>query len=175
MRQVTARATRRRKADPLVSPNANDQDRANRVPWPPLLYLALVTAAFVLERAVPVELRWAHALKWPGIVMAVVGLTLLLGATGYFKVLGTNVNPAGRALKLATGGFYRYTRNPMYLGGCLLFAGLGLALPSVWLVVLVPIVAAALRQLAILPEEQYLVRRFGDEYQAYRSRVRRWL
>ncbi|MGR9902769.1 methyltransferase family protein, partial [Escherichia coli] len=95
--------------------------------------LVLVVAAYALERNAPAELRSADVLRLPGIGLGIAGLALLFGATGYFKWIGTNVNPAGRALKLATGGIYQYTRNPMYVGGCLMFAGLGLAIPSVWL------------------------------------------
>jgi protein-S-isoprenylcysteine O-methyltransferase Ste14 len=29
--------------------------------------------------------------------------------------------------------------------------------------------------LVILPEEEYLTRRFGEDYERYRARVRRWI
>lgn len=151
------------------------QDRANRIPWPPLLYGGLFALAYALEKLAPVDMRWASALRLPGIAVAIAGLAIALAGAGFFKLIGTNINPAGQALKLATGCIYRYTRNPMYLGALVLFTGLGLAIPSVWLIVLVPFVAAALRQLAILPEEAYLARRFGDAYRDYQTKVRRWI
>jgi protein-S-isoprenylcysteine O-methyltransferase Ste14 len=40
---------------------------------------------------------------------------------------------------------------------------------------LVPVGVAALFWGAILPEERYLSAKFGDEYDNYRRRVRRWL
>jgi protein-S-isoprenylcysteine O-methyltransferase Ste14 len=44
-----------------------------------------------------------------------------------------------------------------------------------WVLVLTPVAAWMLQRLAILPEEAYLERKFGDDYLAYKRRVRRWL
>ena len=135
----------------------------------------MAVVAWALERAVPLDLPAARLLWWPGAVIAAAGLAIGVAGAGFFKMIGTPVNPIGTPLKLATGGVYRFTRNPMYLGACVLFVGLGLMLDSGWLLVLVPLVVLGLRQLAIMPEEAYLRRRFGAEYAAYCARVRRWL
>ena len=68
-----------------------------------------------------------------------------------------------------------FTRNPMYLGMVVSCVGLAFALGSAWLVILAMLLPLALRKLAIEPEEAYLSRRFGAEYDTYRARVRRWL
>jgi protein-S-isoprenylcysteine O-methyltransferase Ste14 len=72
-------------------------------------------------------------------------------------------------------GIYRISRNPMYLGAVLAFAGFGLARHWTWLIVLTPVMAAAIQRLAIVREEAYLERRFGAAYLDYKSRVRRWI
>ena len=89
--------------------------------------------------------------------------------------VGTNVLPTQPTLALALDGPYRFTRNPLYL------AAIGVALGvSLWvdglipLLLLVPMILI-LRWGIVLREEQYLARKFGPEYEAYRSRVRRWL
>ncbi len=43
-----------------------------------------------------------------------------------------------------------------------------------WLILLAPVMAIALNYLAIEREENYLARRFGADYDAYRTRVGRW-
>ena len=48
-------------------------------------------------------------------------------------------------------------------------------LMDAWILALTPVCAWLLQRFAILPEEAYLERKFGDAYLAYRSRVRRWL
>jgi protein-S-isoprenylcysteine O-methyltransferase Ste14 len=63
----------------------------------------------------------------------------------------------------------------MYLQMVLVCVGFAVMLGNAWILVLTPLVAFTLQRLAILPEEAYLERKFGDDYAAYKRRVRRWL
>jgi len=63
----------------------------------------------------------------------------------------------------------------MYLQMVLVCIGLAVALMNLWILTLTPICAWLLQRLAILPEERYLERKFGETYLAYKRRVRRWL
>lgn len=76
---------------------------------------------------------------------------------------------------MVTGGVYRLTRNPMYVGLTLL-----LTTWAVWLAVpwtfLGPVVFALFTHcFQILPEERVMSAKFGRAYEDYRRRVRRWL
>jgi protein-S-isoprenylcysteine O-methyltransferase Ste14 len=57
----------------------------------------------------------------------------------------------------------------------LLYAGIGTAARSPWVLVLAVPLVIALRYGVIAREETYLERRFGDAYRDYKARVRRWL
>jgi protein-S-isoprenylcysteine O-methyltransferase Ste14 len=46
---------------------------------------------------------------------------------------------------------------------------------SWWPLIGLPLSVLATLRWVIEPEETYLTRRFGAEYQQYRSRVRRWI
>ena len=114
-----------------------------------------------------------------------VAVALLAVAGAAFDVLGllafraarTSVNPLRpeRASALVTGGVYRVTRNPMYVG--MLFFLLAWA---VYLAALLPIAgpllfALYITRFQIRPEERVLKAKFGLRYVAYAARVRRWL
>lgn len=150
-------------------------DRANIYPWPPIIYAVALSTAFALDRAAPLARLTFEGLLVQGFAVGAFGLGIAIAGVAYFKVVGTAVDPTGQASTLATGGIYQYTRNPMYLGTLILFTGIGLAMPSGWLLLAVPIIAILLRKLAIEPEEAYLARRFGDAYLAYCAKVRRWI
>lgn len=150
-------------------------DRPNRYPWPPIIYVVALAAGLVLDRIYPVSPLAALDLRTPALVVAGIGLGIGVAGFSYFQAIGTTFDPTGKASRLATGGIYRLTRNPMYLGACVFFVGFGIVVRSGWLVVLVPVIAVALQKLAILPEEAYLTRRFGAEYKAYCAKVRRWV
>lgn len=72
-------------------------------------------------------------------------------------------------------GPYRWVRNPMYLGGASLLAGIGLWIrsPAVSLLALLALTAAHV--FVVGYEEPTLSRRFGAGYAEYRHRVPRWL
>jgi len=73
-----------------------------------------------------------------------------------------------------TEGVYRWTRNPMYLGMALAYAGAALLLDSlVALLLLIPLVFVIQKEV-IAREEAYLEDRFGERYRRYKADVRRW-
>ena len=63
----------------------------------------------------------------------------------------------------------------MYLQMVLACLGVAVMLMNGWIVIFTAIAAWLLQRLAIVPEEAYLERKFGDVYLAYKRRVRRWL
>jgi protein-S-isoprenylcysteine O-methyltransferase Ste14 len=70
---------------------------------------------------------------------------------------------------------FRFTRNPMYLQLVLACIGFAIVLTNIWILLLTPLSAWVLYRYAILPEERYLERKFGEKYLSYKRRVRRWL
>lgn len=72
-------------------------------------------------------------------------------------------------------GPYRYVRNPMYIGGVMMLAGLGLLIASLSMVVFALVIAGVLHLFVILYEEPTLERQFGESYIEYRRSTRRWL
>ena len=110
-----------------------------------------------------------------GVILLVAGLIALVQAFVRFVVEGFGTPaPVAAPERLVVGGVYRYVRNPMYVavlgsivGQALLLGRLALLLyaGAAWLVV-----AAFVRWY----EEPTLTRRFGADYEAYRSAVPAW-
>jgi len=73
-------------------------------------------------------------------------------------------------------GLYRFSRNPMYLGFLILLISLGAYLENVLALLLAPtLFIVYMNQYQINPEEKALHQVYGDEFLAYRRKVRRWL
>jgi len=87
----------------------------------------------------------------------------------------TALLPGGATTTILDRGPFGLTRNPLYVGLLALSAGLALLMGSVWALLVVPVEWALLHWGAVLPEERYLAEKFGTAYDAYRSRVRRWI
>ncbi len=142
----------------------------------PPVYFAIALCLIVLvERFVPDVMRlpeFARVLGWTSMGA---GLVLFVTTVAAFHHSGTPLKPFKGPGTLMTGGMFRVSRNPIYLGMTLMLLGVGLrggeALPLV-----VPFVfAAIIEKRFILSEEEFLTDHFGDAYRSYRSRVRRWL
>jgi len=77
--------------------------------------------------------------------------------------------------RLVTTGPFRLTRNPMYAGHVVVLVGVALRAGSWWPLLVAPLCMQATTRLVILPEEEYLTRRIGEDYRRYQARVRRWI
>ena len=148
-----------------------------RVP-PVVVVLASVAAMWLIARAVSpsvlrIEVRVAIAAA-----LALVGIAFAVAGIREFRAARTTVNPMHpeQAAAMVTGGVYRMTRNPMYLGMfCLLAAWaawLGQVAPPA---VVLPVFVLYMNRFQIQPEERALAQRFGPAFREYAARVRRWI
>jgi protein-S-isoprenylcysteine O-methyltransferase Ste14 len=152
-------------------------DVAGVIAPPPLIFLAFLLAGFGLGRllgepSLGLETDWRRGLA---LVLVVGGLILDGVAAGAFRRLGTPPEPWKPTTALATQGLYRFSRNPIYLGFAVTYAGFAVAMDSpLALAGLLPCLIVVDR-FVIAREERYLTARFGADYAAYRHKVRRWL
>ena len=110
-----------------------------------------------------------------GVGISILGLSLIAAALGRFHRVGTRAEPWQPSKVLVRNGVFRFTRNPMYLGMLLVYAGIALALQSVAAGALLIPLWLMIDRTVVKREEQYLLRRFGSAFREYRAEVRRWL
>ena len=77
--------------------------------------------------------------------------------------------------KLVRRGLYRYSRNPMYVGVLTVIFGWAVLYQNPAVVVYGLAVALCFYSFVVFFEEPILGKRFGSEYQQYRTVVPRWL
>jgi len=151
----------------------------NKIP-PPFLVMILGVAMWTFVKFAPV----------PSVSFAVGSLRLpaaifffaLAGCVGLpafvaFRRARTTIDPVniGRASNLVTGGIYRITRNPMYVGLTALLLAWAFFLESAWAFCGPAIFFIFVTRFQIIPEERIMLTKFGDAYRNYQARVRRWL
>ena len=111
------------------------------------------------------------------IVMALIGIGAGIAGVWIFYKARTTINPLepSQATHFVSEGIYKLSRNPMYVGlaCCLVSWAIWLSYLLPWLGVVLFI--AYMTRFQIIPEERVLRQKFGDEYQNYCLRVRRWL
>ena len=110
-----------------------------------------------------------------GLLLALAGVASAVWASRAFARRETTISPHGTPTALVAEGPYRYTRNPMYLGMLLLLLGIAVGFGGVALFAAPLAFFAIISTTQIPAEEARMLAIFGDEYTAYRARVRRWV
>jgi protein-S-isoprenylcysteine O-methyltransferase Ste14 len=111
-----------------------------------------------------------------GFLIVVVGAVPLVESFARFALegLGTPA-PVAPTQRLVVTGFYRYVRNPMYVGVAMIIAGHALVLGSAWVFAYGAMVVLAFNIFVRVYEEPTLRRQFGQEYAEFCAHVPRWL
>ncbi|NQV80495.1 MAG: isoprenylcysteine carboxylmethyltransferase family protein [Alphaproteobacteria bacterium] len=150
-------------------------DSPDVLTFPPVIFIIFYVIGYVTDRAFPADLGTLDIRYAIGGVLIALSVALVAWAVTHFLRAKTHVDVRKPATALVTGGPYRLSRNPMYLAMTLLYAGFAVtfSLP-ITLTLLIPCLVL-LHHGVISREETYLERKFGDEYRAYKARVRRWL
>jgi len=138
----------------------------------PLVFLPL---AAILEPAFMEGDNWVDdGLDALGVIVLAAGLALrsLVVGLAYIKRGGKDKKVYADAL--VTDGIFAHSRNPLYLGNILILCGLALIHSSPWFYVFgLPLLVFAYLCI-VAAEEQFLSRRFGESYDAYRRRTNRF-
>lgn len=142
---------------------------------PPVWTLLLIAATYGLSLADPF-IAWRMHTRVYSYVAFAAALILLAAAAIAFRRADTQFlpnSPTNNAL--VTTGVFGFTRNPMYLGMVLICAGAAL-----WfgrpVMLLAPLAMFAVANWAFIPfEEAKMRRQFGEAFDAYTARVRRWV
>lgn len=144
---------------------------------PPIQAIAAGGAMWLVGRLFP-----DYSFQLPGASFVAIGLIALGAFIDFVCVRAfvrekTSYSPfrPEKSGKLITTGLYRYSRNPMYLGLFIILAGLFLYIGNVLGALFLYGFIHTVTRFQIIPEEEILEEKFGDEYRDYRKRVRRWL
>ena len=144
---------------------------------PPVVALVCAGAMWAAARVTPAVSVAQGALDAVGSGVVVAGIAVELAGIFEFWRSRTSPNPLEpcHASTLVTGGVYRYTRNPMYVGDAAILVGWAIHLGS--LVALAGVVAfvAYIDRFQIPAEERALGDLFGSVYDGFRAQTRRWL
>lgn len=142
---------------------------------PPTLMFYCLLGMIALHWIFPLGLISNWVLLIFGVGCIALGLVVAFGAEGQFRRSNTTVDHLGMPTKLVIDGWFKHSRNPMYLSFALALTGAWLMLGSIFPLLVVLVYLFLTERWYILPEEKRLMAAFGKEYESYRTRTRRWL
>ena len=142
---------------------------------PPAIFASLTLLGAAIQMLWPLSLGIPQSLEIFGYLLVLLGVAIAIGVNSSFKKVGTAIEPWKPTTAIVTTGIYGWSRNPIYTGFCLINIGIGVASNNFWIFVSFIPAALLLYHVAIAKEEAYLEQKFGDEYLAYKKKVRRWI
>ena len=154
---------------------ADGQDNPGiRVPPPPVYLLALLFG-LLLDRRL-------HIRFLPRRVGRIIGSSLVGGGVALAAWFVQTMRGAETTIRidkpvsgLVQDGPFRYSRNPGYVALTMIYAGIAILRNALWAILFLPLLLLVTQRELIEREERYLERTFGEEYLAYKRRVRRWV
>jgi protein-S-isoprenylcysteine O-methyltransferase Ste14 len=142
---------------------------------PPLIYLLALLLGLRLDKRAHIPFLpqgVARALGWP---LVGGGMALVAWFVRTMRGADTTIRIDKAVSSLVQDGPFRYSRNPGYLALTMIYTGIAVLRNALWAIALLPLVVYVLQREVIEREERYLERTFGEEYLAYKARVRRWV
>jgi protein-S-isoprenylcysteine O-methyltransferase Ste14 len=124
------------------------------------------------------------SIELPALIRKAVALIIALAGGGFslagvisFRRAETTVNPLKpeAASSLVCSGIYAVSRNPMYVGFLFILVAWAVFLSSVWALLGPLAFVLYMNRFQIAPEERALSDLFGPRFEAYKTKVRRWL
>lgn len=144
---------------------------------PPVVMLMIALLMWLLALFIPALSFIAISNLLIAVIVAVVGLVISTAGILSFRNQKTTIDPRKPAevSALVTSGVYRFTRNPMYLGTLLILIGWGIYLGNALALVSAFLYVPYINRYQIQSEEQLLQDKFGAQFSAYKTKVRKWI
>ncbi len=152
-----------------------EQDHAGIVAHPPVFYITATLIALGIDYVYPLAFGFDDLGGTLGIAVFIIGVVITIMSFRMFASDKQSPSVHEPTSSIYTSGIYAYSRNPIYLGVLLWMAGASLYFDILWLLIVCIPLVMFMNKVVIEKEETYLEGKFGDEYLAYKSQVRRWI
>ena len=142
---------------------------------PPVWFLLSIIIMIVFHLFLPVQQLLLAPINYLGIVAIAIGIGIVLFCAYIFHQKKTTIKPFQESSHLIRESIFNYSRNPIYLGMIITLIGVGILLGSLTPLFIIPLFSLLIQELFIKEEERMLEAKFGESYQEYKGKVRRWI
>jgi len=131
----------------------------------------------ILAKSIPELTYFWHNSHSLAIFLFIIAVFIGVSAVYCFRQAKTTVNPSKpeQSSSIVNSGIYRFSRNPMYLALLIVIIALAVYLQNIASFFIIPLFLAYITRYQIIPEERMLTTLFGEFFEKYRQKVRRWL
>lgn len=143
--------------------------------YPPIWLALFLALSWAIAELLPDWTMHLMVGSVAGLGMVGIGLALMLAAVWQMLRAGTTVVPHREPQKIMTNGVFRISRNPIYLGDVFVLSGVIVWAGAVLAVPLIGVFIRIIERRFIIPEEMRLKAGHSEDFDAWSTKVRRWL
>ena len=143
--------------------------------FPPTHFYIYLVISFLLHYALPLKQIINYPFYLIGFLLFIIGAGLNVWADQLLKKYKTTVKPNEKPTALIETGAFKISRHPMYLGMALILLGAGFILGSITSFIGVVLFVTVMEIAFIHNEENNLQKAFGEKFETYKKKVRRWI
>lgn len=137
-------------------------------------FMVSIVFHFIVPLSLPQGIL-RQALIPVGIVLIIIGLGFVILARRELARHGQPTDPGRPTSQVVKTSVFAISRNPLYLASIIVLLGMSLALNILWALVALVVSTIICHYVLKVPEENYLMAKFGKEYRDYTTTVHRWL
>ena len=145
-----------------------------KIAFPPFYFFSCIILILFFYLIIPKNNLLFFPYNIAGILIMFIGLFIIIKCTKYFNKNDTTLQNKQPTCFIKF-GFYKYSRNPMYLGGLLFLFGLSIILANSISFTIPFLYFFIINYICIPVEEQLMKERFMNEFIEYKKKVRRWI
>ena len=137
--------------------------------------VVLLVFSYLLGEFVLPKYHILYVLKLVGILGLIISVGIFIAGFNIFKSYDENPVPTSTTNRIIKTGIFAYTRNPIYLSFIMFYLSMFLVFENVMYFLSFVGLAIWLHNYVIKPEENFLLKKFSDEYERYKDAVNRWI
>jgi len=135
----------------------------------------LLVFSYVLGEFILPKYHILYALNLIGILGLIFSVGIFISGFNIFKSYDENPVPTSTTNRIIKTGIFAYTRNPIYLSFIAFYLSMFLVFENVMYFLSSVGLAIWLHHYVIKLEENFLLKKFSDEYEKYKDAVSRWI
>lgn len=142
---------------------------------PPALFLVCAFLIVGVSILIPEIIFLQPPISYIGIILIIVGLAITVRIRKMFDLIDTEIHTFKKPRQLVQTGFFKISRNPIYLGFTISLVGVWILTGNLIGIIGILIFSLISNFWYIPYEEKIMEKEFGEDYRIYKSKVRRWI
>jgi protein-S-isoprenylcysteine O-methyltransferase Ste14 len=138
-------------------------------------FVTAIILSVIIHNIFPLRSIIFYPYTLAGIALIIAGILIVLVTNSVLIKNSTSIHAFEMPGKLVDSGPFSFSRNPIYVGMTIILFGVEIILGSL-LVLIIPILFVIVMNIFIIPAEENIMEiLFGEQYLAYKNKVRRWI